>query len=324
VSPETSTPLAAENITVRFGARTALAEVSLTVEPGAVFAVLGRNGAGKSSLVQCLLGERRPATGRAVLMGYDAWRDRALALREVGVVPEEATAPPHATARQLARFCSRLYPRWDAEGCARRLNRLGVPVDVPFGRLSKGEKGQVALSLALACQPRLLLLDDPTLGLDPVARREVFSEIIDELADRGTTVFVATHELAAIESIATHVALLDRGRLLLAEPVESLKARFRRIRHCAPKVERAWPRRVMVAGETDGMTTAARAEERVDLGTFSPVETVARPWGTETVVSAFDQERFASLAGSDSGTVATPLTLEDIFLALVGADERSA
>ena len=198
-------PIALDGLTVRYGHRLALDQVSLEVPEGSVYALLGRNGAGKSSLVRCLLGEQKPAAGRALLLGRDVWRERAAILAEVGVVPEDPNAPPAMTARQLSRFCSRLYPRWDAAGVEARLKRFGVPSGTPFGKLSKGQKGQVSLALALASSPRLLVLDDPTLGLDAVARKAVFEELIGELADRGTTVFITTHDLAGVERIADRV-----------------------------------------------------------------------------------------------------------------------
>jgi ABC-2 type transport system ATP-binding protein len=109
-----------------------------------------------------------------------------------------------------------------------RLRRFEVPADRPFGRLSKGQKGAVMLSLALGHQPRLLLLDDPTLGLDVVARDAVFREVIGELADRGTTVFVTTHDLGAVEGIADRVAILHGGRLAVDGELEGLKAQWSR------------------------------------------------------------------------------------------------
>jgi len=272
-------------LTVRYGGRTALDDVSFSVPAGAVYALLGRNGAGKSSLVRCLLGAQRPAAGAARLLGRDSWRERAPILREVGVVSEEPDAPPAMTVRQIARFCSRLYPRWDAAGLEERLRRFGVPADVPFGRLSKGQKGQVALALALAPAPRLVLLDDPTLGLDPLARRAVFEELIVELADRGTTVFLTSHDLAGVEGIADHIGVLREGRLVLNEDLESVKQRFRRIRF---------------SGTLPGLEELA------------PVAVASRGWGVEAVVTRWDEERSAPHGVEVSG-----LTLEEIFLAVV-------
>ena len=124
----------------------------------------------------------------------------------LGVVPEDPDAPVAMTAKHLDRFCSRLYPRWDADGLRRSPEPLSrYRWTTAFGQLSKGQKAQVMLSLALASSPRLLVLDDPTLGLDAAARRAVFEEIVVELADRDMTVFITSHDLSGIEAIATHV-----------------------------------------------------------------------------------------------------------------------
>jgi ABC-2 type transport system ATP-binding protein len=226
-------PIVLEGLTVRYGDRLALDNVSFAVPEGSVYGLLGRNGAGKSSLVRCLLGEQKPTSGRASLLGRDVWRERAKILGEVGVVPEEPDMPPAMSPRQISRFCSRLYPRWDGAGVEKRLERFGVGMETPFGKLSKGQKAQVALALALASGPRLLVLDDPTLGLDAVARKALFEELIGELADRGTTVFITTHDLAGVERIADRVAILRQGKLVLDEEMDALKERFRDVSYAA-------------------------------------------------------------------------------------------
>ncbi len=157
-------PIRIEGLTVRYGRATACRDVSLAVAPGSVYALLGRNGAGKSSLVRCLLGQQKPSAGRALLFGGESWTTRKTAMARIGVVPEEPDAPPAMTARELSDFCRRVYPRWDAATVSSRLARFGVPDKTPFGRLSKGQKGEVLLSLALGHAPELLVLDDPTLG----------------------------------------------------------------------------------------------------------------------------------------------------------------
>lgn len=218
--------LALEGVGVHHGRRPFLQDVSLTVTRGSVYALLGRNGAGKSTLVRCLLGQQKPSAGRARLFGRDAWAHRAWAMRRVGVVPEEPDAPPEMTAAQIFAFARRLHDRWDEATTRERLRRFGAPDDVPFGRLSKGQRGAVMLSLALAHSPELLVLDDPTLGLDVLARDAVFREVIGDLADRGTTVFVTTHDLAAIERLADRIGILHGGRLAVDEDTEALKARW--------------------------------------------------------------------------------------------------
>ncbi|HTQ80794.1 MAG TPA: ABC transporter ATP-binding protein [Thermoanaerobaculia bacterium] len=294
MNPESSSlAVAAEGLSVRYGSRLALDGFNFSVPSGSVYALLGPNGAGKSSLVRCLLGEQRPTAGRALLFGSEVWRDRSRLLATIGVVREEPDAPPAMNARQLLGFCAKLYPRWDGDGAQKRLARFGVPLKVPFGRLSKGQKGQVALTLALAPAPRLLILDDPTLGLDPVARRAVFAELIGELADRGTTVFLTTHDLSAVEGIADRIGILKGGHLLLDEDLESLKRRFRRISFAPAEADRA------------------RSLTRLE-----PVAVAARGFRTEAVVARWDEER--SPGEVHGAAEVSALTLEEIFLAMVG------
>ena len=217
--------LTMEGLTVRYGRRTVVDDVSLRIPPGSVYALLGRNGAGKSSLVRCLLGLRRPESGRARILGRDTWRERRAVMRDTGVVPEDADASPAATPHELARFCARLYATWDGAGVAERLRRLGIPERLPFGNLSKGQKKLVSLALALGHSPRLLVLDDPTLGLDLPARRTFYEELVGELADRETTVFLTTHDLTGVEAVADRVGILVEGRLAVDDTMESLKSR---------------------------------------------------------------------------------------------------
>jgi ABC-2 type transport system ATP-binding protein len=293
--------ISVEGLTVRYGKTTACRDVSFSVSRGAVYALLGRNGAGKSSLVRCLLGQQKPSAGRAMLFHEDAWKRRARLMARVGVVSEEPDAPRAMTARQIADFCRRLYRSWDEKGVARRLERFGVPADVPFGRLSKGEKGEVMLAVALGHSPELLVLDDPTLGLDAVARKDLYEELIGELADRGTTVFLTTHDLSGVEGIATRVGILKDGRLVLDEEMETLKTRFRRIRYGNDR-------------------TAARASYGTELDAFEAVRVRVRGWGVDAVVSNFADssfEEFRRIEGVMDAEV-SPMSLEEIFLAVAG------
>ncbi|HEY8233282.1 MAG TPA: ABC transporter ATP-binding protein [Vicinamibacteria bacterium] len=224
-----STPAALEaavdvrGLTVRYGRQLVLDGVSLSIPRGAVYALLGRNGVGKSSLVRCLLGLQRPDAGSVRLLGRDAWRFRQELMERVGVVPEEPDAPPELSPRELVLFCGRLNSRWDEASAVRRLERLHVPLRTPFQKLSKGQKGAAMLALALGHDPELLVLDDPTLGLDVVARRLVFGELIGELADRGTTVLVTTHDLVGVEGIVDRLGILRDSRLALDGELEALK-----------------------------------------------------------------------------------------------------
>jgi ABC-2 type transport system ATP-binding protein len=211
-------------VTVRYGRHLVLDAVTLEVPRGEVYALLGRNGVGKSSLVRCLLGLQRPDAGSLRLFGRDAWRERQSLMERVGVVPEEPDAPPELGARELVVLCGRLNRRWDEAAVVARLERFAVPLRTPFRQLSKGQKGAVMLALALGHDPELVVLDDPTLGLDVVARRLVLGELIGELADRGTSLLVTTHDLAGIEGIADRVGILRGGRLALDGELAALKA----------------------------------------------------------------------------------------------------
>lgn len=296
--------LSTEGLTVRYAGRTVLEDVSLDVPRGSVFALLGRNGMGKSSLVRCALGQQKPAAGTARLFGEDSWTTRARAMARVGVVPEEPDAPPDMTADDLVRFCRPLYSTWDDTVARTLLDRLEVPRRTAFEKLSKGQKGAVMLALALAPVPDLLVLDDPTLGLDVVARRALYDEIIGALADRGTTAFVTTHDLAGIEGIADRVGILRERQLVVSERLEDLKDRFRRIR---------------CAGSNGGAFSWAP---------FDVVQAIERDWGRQAVATNFSEERLAAFeAGATVADVEVgALDLEEIFLAVVapaGAGGRS-
>ena len=221
-----SDPIVLDTVTVRVGGRVILDKLSLAVPKGAVFALLGRNGAGKTTTFRCLLGLRRPDEGRALLFGQDAWTSRAAAMARIGVVPEEPDVPLDMTPRALAKFTAPLYARWDGEMFASRLRHFGIRDATPFGRLSRGQKTQVLLAVALSTRPEALVLDDPTLGLDPIARRELLAELIRDLADNGTTTLVSTHDFAAVEGLATHIGVLREGRMVLSGELDQIKASY--------------------------------------------------------------------------------------------------
>jgi ABC-2 type transport system ATP-binding protein len=299
MTSEVTNIIQVNSVTVRYGRKLAVDGVTLAVPEGSVFALLGRNGAGKSSLVRCLLGQQKPAAGHVTLFGSDVWNERARLMERVGVVSEDADAPPEMTVAQIANFCRRLYARWDQAGIDARLERFAIAPNSRFGTLSKGQKKQVSLALALANRPDLLVLDDPTLGLDVVARKAFFEEVITELADRGITVLLTTHDLAGVETIADRLAVLRNGTVVLDEELETLKSRFRRIRFASQ------PRLL----ETSPLRTA-----------------LVRQWGSgaEAVVTNYDDlafERFRANLGSETEVVS--MSLEEIFIAVAGEELKS-
>jgi ABC-2 type transport system ATP-binding protein len=288
-----------DGLTIRYGKLTAVEDLSLQVAKGGVYGLLGRNGSGKSSTVRCLLGQQRANAGRARILGFDSWKERRRAMERVGVVPENPDVPLETTADQIERFMARVTPFWRSANYFGRLESFGVPRKSRFSRLSKGQQRQLALALALAGSPRLLVLDDPTLGLDAVARRKLYEELVGELADRGTTVFLTTHDLAGIEGIADQVGVLKEGALLVNEPLEVLKARYCRL----------------IWAATDNVPRQRIENGLRHLGVVSTAV-------NEAVVEKFSEfgfDRFRQEAPVDVTRIES-LSLEEIFILLCGEE----
>ena len=212
-----------DSVSVKYNENLVVDRVSLEVARGSVYALLGRNGAGKSSLMRCLLGLQKPTSGRVSIFGEDVWVHRARLLARTAYVPETSDAPGQLRVRDVVGFHRSMYPSWDDAAVKARLGRIGVPEAAAISSLSKGQRALFTLALALGSKPELLVLDDPTLGLDVVARNDFFSDFIGELADRGTTVVLTTHDLAGVEGIADRVGILQGSRLALDEDVEQMK-----------------------------------------------------------------------------------------------------
>ena len=294
MSTDSTAAISADRVTIRYGRKVAVDDVTLSIERGSVYALLGRNGAGKSSFVRALLGQQLPDSGAIRLFSEDVWRRRDTLMERVGIVPEDADTPPDMRVEDLVRFWSWLYSRWNGTMFNERMRRFAIAPRTRFGDLSKGQKKQVALAMALATSPELLVLDDPTLGLDVVARKSLFEEVISEMADRGITVFITTHDLGGVETIADRIGILKSGRLVLDEELEAMKARFRRVRFAARPVALA-----------NGSLATANV----------------RAWGsgTEAVVTNFDDLAMERFGNADVAEVA-PMSLEEIFIAVAGEE----
>jgi ABC-2 type transport system ATP-binding protein len=202
--------LRVRNVTKRFGRRTVLDGLDLEAAPGAVTVLLGRNGAGKSTLLRLLLGVLRADAGSIEVCGLDPVREGRGVRRRVGYVPDKPDVYGWMTARELFAFLRPQYPTWNADHAARTAEALLVPLDTPFGRMSRGEGMKAMLVAALAPEPEVLLLDEPFAGLDPVVREEVLRGIVGEL--EGRTVLCATHDLDVAARIAGRVVVLAGGK----------------------------------------------------------------------------------------------------------------
>jgi ABC-2 type transport system ATP-binding protein len=293
---ETSAPVVAvRGLEVRYGKKRVLEELSLEIRKGEVYALLGRNGAGKTSLLRCLLGQHKATLGSVGLFGRDSWRERASLMARVAVVPERPDVPPELPVARAARFVAALRPGFDRGAFEARLDRAAVDARSPFGSLSRGQQTLVGLALALSSGPELLILDDPTLGLDAVARRAVFRELVDALAAGPLTVLLTSHDLRGVEQIATRVGFLTGGRLVLDLPLDELKARFRRL-----------------------LLERGAASERSFTGTVLHERQLA--WARELVVELAADELGALDSDDVEGIESLEMDLEEIFLALCEKD----
>jgi ABC-2 type transport system ATP-binding protein len=212
----------------RFGRDAALEQVDLRVPDGAVFVLVGGNGAGKSTLFKLLMNLERPDSGTAQVFGVDVAEYGPEVRAQIGYVPERHDAPYGAmSCERLLGHVATFYPAWDDVYARHLVRSLGVRLDRRVGGLSKGETRRLQLVLALAHRPRLLLLDEPTDGLDPMVRRNALVLLTEHLADAPTTVLISTHHIHELESLADHVGVLRGGRLVAQMPREDLQRTVR-------------------------------------------------------------------------------------------------
>lgn len=225
----TAVPLSAHGIRKSYGSTQVLRDVDFTLPEGAVLGLVGRNGAGKSTLIRALLGLIAPDAGDASVLGEPALSMSDRAKEALGYVPQNPDALGWLRVDEMFSLLRGYYPHWDQDFVETQLERTRLPRDRSLSRLSPGERQQAALIRALAVRPRLLVLDEPAAALDPVARRELLREIALRAGDSGTSVLFSTHIVSDLERVASHVAILHQGRLLLQTPMDDLKERYARL-----------------------------------------------------------------------------------------------
>ena len=211
-----------KNVTKCFGDFKALDNLSMTVPKGAVYGLVGPNGAGKSTAIRCLLGVYRPEQGEITLNGETIYENPAVKTT-IGSIPDDIFYFPSATLEDMRKFYRGIYPRFDDELFERLYEIFNLPRKSPIRRFSKGMQKQAAFHLSICTRPDLLVLDEPVDGLDPVMRRQVWSLLLSDVAQHGTTVLISSHNLRELEDICDHVGIMDQGKMLLERSLADMQ-----------------------------------------------------------------------------------------------------
>ncbi len=213
----------------RFRGKLAVDHLNLSVPRGSIFALLGDNGAGKTTTIRMLTGLLPPDAGHATVLGRDAWNDAASLRRKVGYTPERPRFYDWMTVSEIGWFTAGFHEPEFRARFASLAAKFQLDMSARLRNLSKGEYAKVGLALALAPDPELLILDEPTSGLDLLVRREFLSRMVG-LAGEGRTILISSHQIAEVERVASHVAFIAKGRVLLTATMEELRQRIVRLR----------------------------------------------------------------------------------------------
>ncbi len=217
-------------LTCRFGRTDAVLGLNLRVEPGTVCALLGHNGAGKSTTMHLLLDMLRPSSGEALVFGKPAHSLTESDRARIGWVADHHDLPGWMTVRNYLKFLAPMYPGWDHAFCEKLQTLFALPVDRRIRNLSRGQRMKAAFLGALSYHPRLLLLDEPFSGLDPAVREDLLDAIMDLTQQEEWTILLSSHDMDEVERLADQVAVMENGRLLFHESIESLLDRCRAVR----------------------------------------------------------------------------------------------
>lgn len=284
-----------------FGAKKALDDVTLAVSRGCVFGLVGENGAGKSTLIKHLLGLWRAEAGRVRVFGLDPVQQPTAVLGRIGYLSEQPDLPEWMRVSELLHYTRAFYPRWDPVYAAELLTQFGLDLDARVRTLSKGQRARLGLIAAEAHRPDLLILDEPSSGLDPIVRRDILEAIIRTVTDEGRTVIFSSHLLDEVERVSDHLAMLHHGTLRLCAPLEDIKTRHRRM---ILRFDAAQPARPHVPG-------AIR------------VEGAGREW---TVICDAAHLHGGALAAHLGASIVDdgPASLDEIFVAHAGTQPAGA
>lgn len=214
--------MSCDGVGKRYGSTWALRDCTLRIPAGSVTALVGPNGAGKTTLLQLAVGTSSPTAGEIETLGWSPRHDPLMVLPRIGFVAQDHPLYRGFTLAELLKFGRKMNSRWDDHLARQRLEGLGLQLSRRVAKLSGGEQAQVALTLALAKRPELLLLDEPAASLDPLARREFLSALMEAAAEEGVTVVLSSHILAELERVCDHIVILSRSRTVLAGSTEEI------------------------------------------------------------------------------------------------------
>ncbi len=223
IDPQADPVIEVSNLVRRFRRTEALTGVSLTVPRGCVYGLVGENGAGKTTLIKHILGALKPQQGLVRVFGKDPMHDAVAVLADIGYLSEGRDMPGWMTVRQLMRYTAAFYPRWDGAFAKQLVSDFELDPGQKIRHLSRGKRALAGLLIALAHRPPLLVLDEPSSGLDPIVRKDILGAIVRTVADEGRTVFFSSHLLDEIERVSDYVTVISGGRVVLSERLDALK-----------------------------------------------------------------------------------------------------
>lgn len=217
-----------EHLTKKFGHDLVVNDLNFEVPSGHIFAFLGPNGAGKTTTIKMLVNILQPTRGRALLLGTEAKHLKPSHFTQIGYVSENQDMPLWMTVQQFLKYCQSMYPQWDENFCRKLLAQFELPLNKKLSQLSRGMKMKAAMISSLAYHPKLLILDEPLSGLDPLVREELSQGILEATAKEGWSIFISSHDIEEVERLADIIGFINQGQLILSEDIEHLQNRFRR------------------------------------------------------------------------------------------------
>ena len=219
--------IAISNLTRRFGPKTALSSVNLTVPRGGVYGLVGANGAGKTTLIRHILGLLRAENGSVRVFGHDPVADPVAVLSRIGYLSEETDLPGWMRVEELIRYTRAFHPGWDDAYAEELRCAFALDPAAKIKTMSKGQKARAGLLVALAYRPELLVLDEPSSGLDPIVRRDILGAVMRTIADEGRTVLFSSHLLEEVEQVADHVTIIKGGKIALSATLSEIRESHR-------------------------------------------------------------------------------------------------